>query len=195
MKIGLYFGSFNPIHNGHLIIAQFMLNQTDLEEVWIMVSPQNPLKSARDLFPEKQRLEMAEIAVGNNEKIKVSDFEFSMPRPSYTCDTLKKLVKKFPQHQFEIIMGSDTLQHLDKWKDYEYILINFKILSYQRDGFNGGEFAKNQKVKIYKAPTIQLSSTQIRSLMRLNKSVRYLVPDTLFEYLQTLKENNVSIMV
>ncbi|NUM32183.1 MAG: nicotinate-nucleotide adenylyltransferase [Bacteroidetes bacterium] len=195
MKIGLYFGSFNPIHNGHLIIAQFMLNQAGLDEVWIMVSPQNPLKSKNDLYPENIRLEIAEIAVENCEKIKVSNFEFSMPRPSYTADTLKKLVKKFPQHQFELIMGSDTLQHLDKWKDYEFILINFKILSYLRDGFTGGEFAKNQKVKIYKAPSIQLSSTYIRGLLRMKKSIKFLVPDRVKDYLLSMHnhQNLVSV--
>lgn len=195
MKIGLYFGSFNPIHNGHLIIAQFMLNQAGLDEVWIVVSPQNPLKSSKDLFPENQRLEMAEIAVGNNDKIKVCDLEFSMSRPSYTADSLRKLVKMYPQNHFELIMGSDTLQHLDKWKDYEYILINFKILSYLREGFTGGEFAKNQKVKIYKSPSIQLSSTYIRGLLRMKKSVKYLVPDNLYEYLLDFHENNSTVNV
>lgn len=194
MKIGLYFGSFNPIHNGHLIIAQFMLNQAGLDEVWIMVSPQNPLKSVKDLYPENTRLELAEIAVENCEKIKVSDYEFSMPRPSYTADTLRKLVKKYPKYEFELIMGSDALQHLDKWKDYEYILINFKILSYQREGFTGGEFAKNQKVKLYKAPSIQLSSTYVRGLLRMKKSIKFLVPDKVQDFLLALQneENMVS---
>lgn len=186
MKVGLYFGSFNPIHNGHLIIAQFMLNQAGLDEVWFVVSPQNPLKSGKDLYPEQDRLNMVSLAIGKHDKIKNCDIEFSMDRPSYTSNTLKKLVEKYPDYEFELIMGTDTLQHLDKWKDYEHILMNYKILSYQREGSIGGEFAKNQKVKIYKAPAIQLSATYIRGLLRMKKSVRYLVPDAVFEYIESI---------
>ena len=186
MKIGLYFGSFNPIHNGHLIISQFMLNQAGLDEVWFVVSPQNPLKSAKDLYPENDRLQMVKLAIGQHSKIKICDIEFTLTRPSYTFNTLKALTKKYPDNEFELIMGTDTLQHLDKWKDYEYILMNYKILSYQREGSTGGEFAKNQKVKIYKAPAIQLSSTYIRGLIRMNKSVRYLVPDAVNDYLSSI---------
>ena len=186
MKIGLYFGSFNPIHNGHLIIAQFMLNQAGLDEVWFVVSPQNPLKSTKDLMPENDRLHMVKLAVGENSRIKSCDIEFSMPRPSYTYNTLKKLGDKFPDHEFELIMGTDTLQHLDKWKDYELILMNYKILTYQREGSLGGEFAKNQKVKMYKAPAIQISATYIRGLLRMKKSVRYLVPEAVHGYLVSI---------
>ncbi len=183
MKIGLYFGSFNPIHNGHLIVAQFMLNQAGLDEVWFVVSPQNPLKSAKDLFPESDRLQMVKLAIGQHSKIKCCDIEFNLTRPSYTANTLKALGTKYPDHEFELIMGTDTLQHLDKWKDYEHILMNYKTLSYQREGSTGGEFAKNQKVKIYKAPAIQISATYIRGLLRMNKSVRYLIPEAVNEYL------------
>jgi len=186
MKVGLYFGSFNPIHNGHLIIAQFMLNQASLDEVWFVVSPQNPLKSGKDLYPEQDRLHMVSLAIGKHDKIKNCDIEFSMARPSYTSNTLKKLGEKYPDYEFELIMGTDTLQHLDKWKDYEHILMNYKILSYQREGSLGGEFAKNQKVKIYKAPAIQLSATYIRGLLRMKKSIRYLVPDAVFEYIESI---------
>ncbi|MFM9944850.1 MAG: nicotinate (nicotinamide) nucleotide adenylyltransferase [Bacteroidia bacterium] len=193
MKIGLYFGSFNPIHNGHLIIAQFMLNQAGLDEVWFVVSPQNPLKSPKDLFPETDRLHMVKLAVGKHAKIKNCDIEFSLPRPSYTSNTLKALAEKYPLYEFELIMGTDTLQHLDKWKDYEHILMNYKILTYQREGSLGGEFAKNQKVKMYKAPAIQLSSTYIRGLLRMNKSVRYLMPDAVHEYIVSI--NSVQDMV
>ncbi len=193
MKIGLYFGSFNPIHTGHLMVAQFMLNQAGLDEVWFVVSPQNPLKSAKDLFPENDRLQMVKLAIGKHSKIKNCDIEFSLSRPSYTSNTLKALHTKFPDFEFELIMGTDALQHLDKWKDYEHILMNYKILSYQREGATGGEFSKNQKVKIYKAPAIQVSATYIRGLMRMNKSVRYLVPDEVNDYLISL--NSVQAMV
>ena len=186
MKIGLYFGSFNPIHNGHLIIAQFMLNQAALDEVWFVVSPQNPLKSTKELYPEEDRLRMVTLAIGEHSQIKNCDIEFSMTRPSYSANTLKKLGEKYPDYEFELIMGTDTLQHLDKWKDYEHILMNYKILSYQREGSIGGEFAKNQKVKIYKAPAIQLSATYIRGLLRLKKSIRYLVPDAVNDYIESI---------
>ncbi len=186
MKIGLYFGSFNPIHNGHLIIAQFMLNQAGLDEVWFVVSPQNPLKSMKELYPDHDRLQMVKLAIGEHNQIKSCDIEFTMPSPSYSANTLKKLANKYPNNEFELIMGTDTLQHLDKWKDYEYILMNYKILSYQREGSLGGEFSKNQKVKIYKAPAIQLSSTYIRSLLRMKKSVRYLLPDAVAEYIELI---------
>jgi len=194
MKIGLYFGSFNPIHNGHLIIAQFMINQAGVDEVWFVVSPQNPLKAPKDLYPENDRLQMVKLAIGDHDKIKICDIEFKMSRPSYTANTLKKLGEDYPEHEFELIMGTDTLQHLDKWKDYEHILMNYKILSYQREGSIGGEFAKNQKVKIYKAPAIQLASTYIRGLLRMNKSIRYLVPDEVNEYIasMTLQEDMIS---
>lgn len=193
MKVGLYFGSFNPIHHGHLIIAQFMLNQAGLDEVWFVVSPQNPLKSAKDLYPENDRLQMVKLAIGKHQKIKNCDIEFSLSRPSYTANTLKTLAEKYPDYEFELIMGTDTLQHLDKWKDYEHILMNYKILAYQREGTLGGEFAKNQKVKIYKAPAIQLSASYIRGLLRMNKSIRYLVPDEVLEYIDSI--NKLQAMV
>ncbi len=186
MKIGLYFGSFNPIHNGHLMVAQFMLNQAGLDEVWFVVTPQNPLKSSKDLLPENDRLQMVKLAIGKHSQIKNCDIEFTLSRPSYTSNTLKALGVKYPGYEFELIMGTDALQHLDKWKDYEHILMNYKILSYQREGATGGEFSKNQKVKIYKAPAIQISATYIRGLMRMNKSVRYLVSDEVNEYLIAL---------
>jgi nicotinate-nucleotide adenylyltransferase len=136
---------------------------------------------------------MVKLAIGKHSKIKNCDIEFNLPRPSYTCNTLKALAEKFPLYEFELIMGTDTLQHLDKWKDYENILMNYKILTYQREGSLGGEFAKNQKVKMYKAPAIQLSSTYVRGLLRMNKSVRYLMPDSVHEYIMAL--NSVQDMV
>lgn len=163
-----------------------MINQAALDEVWFIVSPQNPLKSPKDLYPETDRLHMVKLAIGEHGNIKNCDIEFSMARPSYTANTLRKLVELYPENEFELIMGTDTLQHLDKWKDYEYILMNYKILSYQREGATGGEFLKNQKVKIYKAPAIQLSSTYIRGLLRMNKSIRYLVPDAVYEYIGSI---------
>ncbi len=121
MKIGLFFGSFNPIHIGHLIIANTMAENTDLEEVWFVVSPQNPFKKQKSLLHEFDRLEMVERAIQDNFKLKASDIEFHLPRPSYTIDTLTVLQEKYPEHQFGLIMGGDNLSHFHKWKNYEQI--------------------------------------------------------------------------
>ena len=135
MKIGLYFGSFNPIHIGHLIIANHVLNETDLNKVWFVVSPQNPFKQSNSLLNETYRLQLVRLAVEQDNRIKVSDVEFSMPRPSYTIDTLTYLKEKNPDDSFSIIMGSDSFQNLDKWKNYRMITEAHTIYVYKRNGF------------------------------------------------------------
>ena len=134
MKIGLYFGSFNPIHHGHLIIANFVLQNSDLDQVWFIVSPQNPLKPSAGLLNEYHRLFLVNIAIEGENKLKASDIEFKLPRPSYTIDTLTYLQEKYPQHEFSIIMGSDSFQNLPNWKNYQQILKNFPIYVYIRSG-------------------------------------------------------------
>lgn len=187
MRIGLYFGSFNPIHHGHLIIAQFILNQSDLDEIWFVVSPQNPLKQVRDLIDEKDRLAMVKLAIKNQPKFKGSDIEFDLPRPSYTFNTLQKLKRDNPEHEYVIIMGSDNLVHFDKWKEHEKILLEHEIIVYNRDTQIGGDFAKNQKVRIIKGPILNISAQQIRGYMRMGKSVKYFVPAEVEEYLEKLE--------
>ncbi|MBR9860697.1 nicotinate-nucleotide adenylyltransferase [bacterium] len=186
MKVGLFFGSFNPIHFGHLIIGQYMLNQTDIDEVWYVVSPQNPLKKGMGMMDENDRLEMVKMAISDNPKFKACEIEFNMPKPSYTSYTLAKLRKEYPKTEFLLILGSDNLQHFDKWKDHEDILMKHEILSYYRDGFPGGEFAKNQKVRLMKGPMLNISATFIRGINRMGKSIKYLVPEKVEQYMKNI---------
>ncbi|HBN02544.1 MAG TPA: nicotinic acid mononucleotide adenylyltransferase [Bacteroidetes bacterium] len=185
MKVGLFFGSFNPIHYGHLIIGQYMLDQAKLDEVWFVVSPQNPLKKGKDILDADHRLNMVKLAIKGNDQFKVSDIEFDMPIPSYSSYTLKKLKELHPSIEFQLILGTDNLQHLEKWKDHEEILMEYDILSYFREGFPGGEFAKNQKVRVMKGPMLNISASYVRGLVRMGRSIKYLVPDEVAEYMYT----------
>ena len=180
MHIGLYFGSFNPVHNGHLIIASHIINNTDVKEVWLVVSPQNPFKKSATLLNEQHRLNLVKTAIDGEFHIKASNIEFKLPRPSYTIDTLTYLKEKYPQHHFTIIMGSDSFTNLPKWKNGHLILENFSIYIYKRPGFETGE-PLPCNCKVLDAPLIEISSTRIRELIGLRKSIRYLVPDTVME--------------
>ncbi|RYY44057.1 MAG: nicotinate-nucleotide adenylyltransferase [Chitinophagaceae bacterium] len=176
MKIGLYFGSFNPVHHGHLIIARHLINETDLQEVWMMVSPQNPFKSSNGLLNEHHRYHLVQTALDDESKIKASNIEFRLPKPSYTVNTLTYLKEKYPQHNFSIVLGSDGFQNIDKWHNAAFILKHYPIYIYVRPGFEIREnFGAN--TKILNAPLLEISSTHIRKLIRENKSIRYLVPD------------------
>jgi len=174
MKIGLYFGSFNPVHTGHLIIANHILNETVLEKVWFVVSPQNPFKPANGLLNEYDRLHLVRIAVEDDNRMKASDIEFNLPKPSYTVDTLAYLGEKYPEHEFSIIMGSDSFQNLHKWKNYEVIIKRCPVYVYMRPGFEIVNTI-NADLKIVDAPLLQISATQIRTLIRDGKSIRYMV--------------------
>jgi nicotinate-nucleotide adenylyltransferase len=183
MKIGLYFGSFNPVHNGHLIIANHILNETPLEKIWFIVSPQNPFKSETALLNEYQRLHLLNLATENDSRIKISDVEFNLPRPSYTSVTLLHLQEKYPAHEFSIIMGSDSFQNLHKWKNYEFIIKNHSIYIYQRPGFEINNTI-NANIVVVDAPLLQISATHIRRLIKSGKSIRYLVPDKVIEEIE-----------
>jgi nicotinate-nucleotide adenylyltransferase len=176
MKIGLYFGSFNPVHIGHLIIASFVANNTPLEKVWLVVSPQNPLKPSKTLLNEYHRLHLAKLAVEDDSQLQVSDIEFHLPRPSFTIDTLVYLQEKFPQHEFSIIMGSDSYQNISKWKNPDVLLANYHFYIYQRPGFLVDEGKPN--IHLLNAPLLEISATSLREMIRENKSIRYLVPDS-----------------
>jgi len=175
MNIGLYFGSFNPIHIGHLIIVNHILNQSELDRIWLVVSPQNPFKNADGLMNEYERFHLVQRAIEDDVRLKASDIEFSLPKPSYTVHTLAYLEEKYPEHHFSIIMGSDGFQNLDKWKNAEAIVANYPIIIYKRPGF---EVNKNlhAKITIMTAPQLEISSTHIRELIRSGKSIKYLVP-------------------
>ncbi|MBL7829568.1 MAG: nicotinate-nucleotide adenylyltransferase [Saprospiraceae bacterium] len=187
MKTGLFFGSFNPVHIGHLIIANFMATHTDLKEVWMVVSPQNPLKDKTSLAPERERLHMLRLCIDDNPKLKASDIEFKLPKPSYTIDTLTYLKEKFPKREFVLIMGSDNLETLHKWKNFELLLSDYSIYVYNRPGFENNPFPEKENIRFFDAPQMIISASVIRKFIQEKKSVRYMVPESVFEYLESCK--------
>jgi len=176
MKIGLFFGSFNPIHHGHLMVASFIANHTDLQQVWLVVSPQNPHKTQSSLLNEYDRLHLAQLAIEDDAQIKVSDIEFKLPKPSYTIDTLTYLEEKYPQHNFFVIMGSDSFQNLPKWKNFEALVKNYQFIVYRRPGFDITE-KYGADVTYLEAPMLELSATLIRNNCKDGITIRYLVPE------------------
>lgn len=185
-KTGLFFGSFNPVHVGHMIIANYMATQTDLDEVILIVSPQNPLKPQAALLNNYDRLHLVNLAIGDNPVLRSSDIEFALPTPSYTIDTLMYLKEKYPSKDFTLIMGGDNLKYLHKWKNYEQLLEHYSIYLYNRPTFHVPDSLLNhQSIKIFDTPQMHISATYIRKCIRENKSIEYLVPDAVFKYLQT----------
>jgi nicotinate-nucleotide adenylyltransferase len=183
MKIGLFFGSFNPIHIGHLIIANTMAENTDLQEVWLVVSPQNPFKKNAGLLHEFDRYEMVELAINDSNKLKVSDVEFHLSRPSYTIDTLTYLSEKYPQHKFVLIIGEDNLASFTKWKNYDKILEYYELYVYPRPAAVVCELSDHPKVKFVPAPLLDISATYIRNNIKEGKSIRYLVTEQVEAYI------------
>ncbi len=176
MEIGLYFGSFNPVHVGHLIVASYAKQTTVLNQVWLVVSPHNPLKASASLLNEYHRLHLVKLAIEDDTNLKVTDVEFHLPKPSYTVHTLAYLKEKYPQHQFSIIMGSDSFSNLPKWKNYEHIIRNHKIYIFKRPGFEVNNHL-NGNIEFIEAPLLQISSTDIRAMIKKGMGVRYLVPE------------------
>ena len=183
MQIGLYFGSFNPIHVGHLIIVNYIVNNTNLEQVWFVVSPHNPLKTKDSLLNKYHRKYLIDIAIDGEKKLKTSTIEFSLPIPSYTIDTLAYLKEKYPNHIFSVIMGSDSLQNITKWKNYETLINNYQILVYVRPGF-AIDTNLNKNIISLKAPLLDISSTKIREMIKNGDSVKFLVPDVVKEEIE-----------
>ena len=186
MKVGLYFGSFNPIHVGHLIIANHILNETDIEKIWFIVSPQNPFKESKILLNEYDRLHLVRLATQDDNRIKCSDIEFSLSKPSYTSNTMAFLSEKHSEHKFSIIMGSDSYQNLNKWKNYKTIIDNYDIYVYLRKNHAIQNTIKKNPI-ILDAPLIEISASQIRENIKEGKSIRYLVPEIVREEIETRK--------
>lgn len=183
MKIGLYFGSFNPVHVGHLIIASHAVNETNLNQVWFVVSPQNPFKQSASLLNEYHRLHLIKSAIDGENNLRASGIEFNLPKPSYTVDSLAYLKEKHPEHEFSILMGSDGFQNLNKWKNYEVIVANHSIYIYKRPGFEVTE-TFGATIHLLTAPLLEISSTHIRELIKNKKSIRFLVPDVVKEEIE-----------
>jgi nicotinate-nucleotide adenylyltransferase len=180
MKIGLYFGSFNPVHHGHLIIANYIRQYSDLDQVWLVISPQNPFKPNHGLLNEYHRFHLAQRAVDGEKNLKAVDIEFRLPKPSYTIHTLAYLEEKYPDHHFHIIMGSDSYQNLDKWKNAEVIMSRYGVYVYPRPGFPIRTDLPIQPV-VLDAPMLDISATKIRDMIKSGRSIRYLVPDVVQE--------------
>lgn len=187
MRVGLFFGSFNPIHVGHLMLAQYMVNFADVDEVWLVVSPQNPFKQDVELADTQHRLNMARLAVGDNEKIKISEVELSLPKPSYTIDTLRALEKEYPESEFSIIMGADNLMGLNRWKEAETLLSRYRIIVYPRPGYEAKE-PEGAHIEIVDAPQVDISSTQLRRWIGEGRSVLYFTNNKVIEY---FSQNNL----
>ena len=185
-KIGLFFGSFNPIHIGHIAIAGYMAEFTDLDEVWLVVSPRNPLKDKASLLKDIYRLRLVREAIADHPKLKASNVEFDLPRPSYTIDTLKVLKEKYPANEFVLILGSDSLQTFNKWKNFEEILSGFELYVYPRPGVAGGELVSHARVKMVDAPLMEISSSFIRKAISEKKDVRSMLPLPVYNYIREM---------
>ena len=185
-KIGLFFGSFNPIHIGHLILANYILENTDMDELWFVVSPQNPFKEKKSLLKDHNRLDMVQLAVKNYPKMRASNVEFSLPQPSYSIDTLTYLKEKYPDYRFALIMGEDNLKTLPKWKNAQTLIENYQIIVYPRLSEDSEEEKKmplHANISLIKALIIELSATEIRRMLKEGKNVRPMLPPEVFEYL------------
>lgn len=182
--VGLFFGSFNPIHIGHLAIANYLKAFYPLKEVWFVVSPHNPLKDKKSLLDQYQRLHMVNLAISDCDFLKASDIEFKLSLPSYTVNTLVYLKETFPKKTFALIMGADNLQSIKKWKNYEYILENQKIFVYPRPGIEiPQEYQNHKNITITDAPIMDISSSFIRKSISNKKDVRYFLPQTVYDYI------------
>ncbi len=200
MKVGLFFGTFNPIHVGHLIIANFMADRTDLEQVWLVVSPQNPLKQKDSLLPDHHRMQLVRVAIEDNPKLRSSNIEFDLPQPSYTINTLQHLREKHPDHSFSLIMGEDNLRTFHKWKNHERILEEHEAyvyprvytakerhasLSEQQQGMEE-QWKGHPRVRIFDAPVMKISASYIRKVLQQGHDARYLLTEPVHRYVMEM---------
>ncbi len=192
MRIGLFFGSFNPIHNGHLMIANYVVQFTGIEQVWFVISPQNPFKQAGELLSEHHRYAMVKLAIGQAKDYRACTIEFDMPRPSYTYRTLEALLRKFPRHEFSLLMGGDNLPGLVQWRRAQWIMENFAVLVYPRKGFEYEQlepyFEQYKRLgardlSFVRAPLIEVSATFIRTQLKAGKDLRFFVHPQVYQYI------------
>jgi len=185
-KIGLFFGSFNPIHIGHSVIANWFVEYTDLDKVWFVVSPQNPFKEKRSLLADHHRLTLVRVAIEDDPRFWVTDIEFKMPKPSYTIDTLTYLEEKYPDNEFVLLVGSDQLPSFHKWKNPERILQLYNMYVYARPGYKGGKYDNHTSVKIFHTPQMDISSTFIRKSIAEGKDMHYMLLPRVWEYIREM---------
>lgn len=181
-EIVLFFGSFNPIHIGHLAIANYVVEFVDVKELWFVVTPQNPLKKITNLLPDRERQYMVELAINKFPKFKVSDIEFNLPKPNYTINTLAYLQEKYPNRKFSLLIGGDNLESFTKWKNYEQILKNYKLYVYKRPNYELAHY-ENSNIEILNAPQMEISSSFIRDAIKMNKDVRFFLPENVYDYM------------
>jgi nicotinate-nucleotide adenylyltransferase len=182
-KTGLFFGSFNPIHIGHLAIASYLVEFSDLSDLWFVVSPHNPLKEKSSLLPDHHRLALVNTAISDDQRFRVSDIEFKLPRPSYTINTLTNLQEKYPDRQFILVGGTDMLTSLHKWKNWESILEYYRLYLYPRHGSDLHELTRHPSVTLVNAPRMEISSSFIRDSIRQGKNMAYFLPDEVYKYI------------
>lgn len=187
MKVGLFFGTYNPVHVGHMVIANYMVEYTDLDQVWMVVTPQNPFKQKQSILKDYDRLHLVRLAIGDDPKLVASDIEFSLPQPSYTATTLVYLKEKFPDKDFALIMGADNLNHFHKWKNHDEIIKNYELYVYPRmDSNDGGELRHHYKVNYVEAPVMKISSSFIRKAIKEGKSVNHYMPSEVAKYVDEM---------
>jgi nicotinate-nucleotide adenylyltransferase len=185
-KTGLFFGSFNPIHLGHLMIANYMYEYSDIEELWFVVSPHNPLKERTSLLSDHHRLEMVNLAIGDDNRFRSCDIEFRLAKPSYTIDTLTYLHEKFPGREFVLISGTDIFPTFHKWKNWEMLLEFYKLYVYPRPGTQDHELTRHLSVKMFSAPLVEISSSFIRQAIGEGRNVSHFVPEKVWKYLKEM---------
>ena len=185
-KVGIYSGSFNPIHHGHIMLANYLVEFSDLDELWFVVTPQNPLKKKEDLLDDDERLKMVQLALGDDPRFHVSDIEMHLPTPSYPTHTLTALSEQHPDCEFVFICGMDSLQNFKNWREYQKILDNYELLVFPREGYDGGDLINYPSVTVLKTPILEISSTFIRQCIKEGRDVRHFMPEKAFLY---MKEN------
>ncbi len=187
MKVGLFFGTYNPVHVGHMVIANYMVEYTDLDQIWMVVTPQNPFKQKQSILKDYDRLHLVRLAIGEDPKLKASDIEFKLPQPNYTATTLIYLNEKFPETDFALIMGADNLNHFHKWKNHDEIIKNYDLYVYPRmESNDGGELCHHYKVNYVEAPVMKISSSFIRKAIQEGKNVSHYMPKEVAQYVDEM---------